>query len=168
MARNSRSTRTRSDDGNSEGRPAARRGAPRHARGPNTNHARNSGRRGQNGWASAIVRLARERPFAATIVATGAAAAGIFLWSKRTQISNQLTSLSDQIGEWKDPESTNGTTDDSNSRTSTGQHALRSSNSRSRAAADRDDKVAGLASAGAGTMSSRGRGRAPLVAASNE
>ena len=43
--------------------------------------------------------IARDRPVAAAAVGIGAAAAGLFLWSKRSQISNQLN-LSDQIGEW--------------------------------------------------------------------
>ena len=41
--------------------------------------------------------MARERPFAAAATAAGAAAAGLFLWSKRTQISDQLSDLSEQV-----------------------------------------------------------------------
>ena len=44
--------------------------------------------------------MARERPFAAATAAVGAAAAGLFLWSRRAQISDQLTNLSDQVSEW--------------------------------------------------------------------
>jgi hypothetical protein len=44
--------------------------------------------------------MVREQPIAAAAAAVGAAAAGLFLWSKRAQISNQLSSLSDQVGEW--------------------------------------------------------------------
>jgi len=51
-----------------------------------------------NDWG--ITELVRERPLAAAATAAGAAAAGLFLWSKRARISNQLSSLSDQIGEW--------------------------------------------------------------------
>lgn len=57
-----------------------------------------SGRNQYSG--SGVVDLARDRPIAAAAVAAGAAAAGLFLWSKRAQISDQLSSLSDQIGEW--------------------------------------------------------------------
>ena len=49
-----------------------------------------------------VMEMVRERPLAATAAAAGAAAAGLFLWSKRTQISDQLSNLSDQFGEWKD------------------------------------------------------------------
>ena len=51
-----------------------------------------------NDWG--ITELVRERPLAAAATAAGAAAAGLFIWSKRVRISNQLSSLSDQIGEW--------------------------------------------------------------------
>ena len=47
-----------------------------------------------------VIDLARDRPIAAAAVAAGAAAAGLFLWSKRSQISSQLNNLSNQIGEW--------------------------------------------------------------------
>jgi hypothetical protein len=47
-----------------------------------------------------VLDMARERPVAAVAAAAGAAAAGLFLWSKRTQISEQLGQISDQIGEW--------------------------------------------------------------------
>lgn len=59
----------------------------------------NRSRRNSSGdWG--IMELARERPVAAAAVAAGAAAAGLFLWSKRSQISNQLSNLGEQIGEW--------------------------------------------------------------------
>ncbi|HEV2595064.1 MAG TPA: hypothetical protein VGU01_07690 [Sphingomicrobium sp.] len=47
-----------------------------------------------------VVDLARERPIAAVAVAASAAAAGLFLWSRRAQITDQISNLSDQIGEW--------------------------------------------------------------------
>ena len=46
--------------------------------------------------------MARDRPVAAAAATVGAAAAGLFLWSKRAQISEQLSSLSNQIGEWRE------------------------------------------------------------------
>ena len=57
-----------------------------------------SGRNQYSDWG--VMEMARERPMAAAAAAVGAAAAGLFLWSKRTQISDQLSGLSDQIGEW--------------------------------------------------------------------
>ena len=45
---------------------------------------------------------ARENPLATAAAVGGAVAAGVFLWSRRTQISFQLGSLADQIGEWRE------------------------------------------------------------------
>src|SRR5215203_392241 len=55
---------------------------------------------GRNDRSGGVMDMARERPVAAAAAAVGAAAAGLFLWSRRTQISNQLSDLSDQFGEW--------------------------------------------------------------------
>jgi hypothetical protein len=49
-----------------------------------------------------MINMVRERPFAAAATAAGAAAAGLFLWSKRAQISDQLSGLGDQFGQWTD------------------------------------------------------------------
>jgi len=57
-----------------------------------------SGRNQYSDWG--VMEMARERPIAAATAAAGAAAAGLFLWSRRTQISHQPSDLSDQIGEW--------------------------------------------------------------------
>jgi hypothetical protein len=63
--------------------------------------SRNNNPSGRNQYSSSgVVDLARDRPIAAAAVAAGAAAAGLFLWSRRSQISEQLSNLSDQIGEW--------------------------------------------------------------------
>lgn len=47
-----------------------------------------------------VMDMARERPVTAAAAAAGAVAASVFLWTKRNQISDQLSQLSDQIGEW--------------------------------------------------------------------
>jgi hypothetical protein len=67
-----------------------------------SNRSRNSSSRSSNSSNSnwGVMDMARERPIAAAATAVGAAAAGLFLWSRRAQISDQLSSLSDQIGEW--------------------------------------------------------------------
>ena len=67
----------------------------------------NRGRRGQNnnpegrnqysGWMS----TARENPVTAAAAVGGAVAAGVLLWSRRNQISDQISNLSDQISEWR-------------------------------------------------------------------
>jgi hypothetical protein len=66
---------------------------------------RNSNRRTSSrneSWSSGVMDMARDRPIAAAAVAAGAAATGLFLWSKRNQITQQLSSLSDQLGEWSE------------------------------------------------------------------
>jgi hypothetical protein len=44
---------------------------------------------------------ARENPVTAAAAVGGAVAAGVFLWSRRNQISDQLSNLSDQISDWR-------------------------------------------------------------------
>jgi len=75
----------------------------------NNNRGGNRGRTGKNnnpeghnqydrGW----VDSAKDRPFTAAAAVGGAVAAGVFLWSRRNQISDQLVGLSDQISEWRE------------------------------------------------------------------
>ena len=64
------------------------------------NRGRNNNPEGRNQYSGGLFDFARERPATAAAVAAGAAAASVFLWSKRGQISEQLSSISDQIGEW--------------------------------------------------------------------
>ena len=45
---------------------------------------------------------AREKPLATAVTIGAAAAAGAFLWSRRNQITEQLSDLSEQIGEWSE------------------------------------------------------------------
>ncbi len=63
------------------------------------NTSRAASRRTES-WPSGVMDMARDRPVAAAAVAAGAAAAGLFLWSKRNQVTQQLNQLSDQIGNW--------------------------------------------------------------------
>ncbi len=72
---------------------------PRNNRG-GSNRGSSSSSRGNELFGGGVMDIARDRPVAAAAVAAGAAAAGLFLWSKRSQISNQLSNLSDQIGDW--------------------------------------------------------------------
>ena len=67
----------------------------------NQRKSKNNNPEGRNQYSNGVMDIARERPMTAAAVAAGAAATGLFLWSKRTQISDQITNLSDQISEWK-------------------------------------------------------------------
>ena len=68
----------------------------------------NRGRRGQNNnpegrnQYSGMMSTVRENPMTAAAAVGGAVAAGVFLWSRRNQISDQISNLSDQISEWRD------------------------------------------------------------------
>ena len=63
---------------------------------------RNNNPAGHNQYDRGLMDSARDRPIAAAAAIGGAVAAGIFLWSKRNQISDQISSLSDQINDWRE------------------------------------------------------------------
>ena len=63
---------------------------------------RNNNPEGRNQFSGGFRDMARERPVAAAVTAAGAVAAGVFLWSRRSQISEQLSNISDQLGEWNE------------------------------------------------------------------
>ena len=65
------------------------------------NRGRNNNPEGRNQY-SGLSGRARENPLAAAAAVGGAVAAGVFLWSRRNQISEQLGNLSDQISEWRE------------------------------------------------------------------
>ena len=62
---------------------------------------KNNNPEGHNQY-SGMMGTARENPFAAAAAVGGAVAAGVFLWSRRNQISDQIGNLSDQISEWRE------------------------------------------------------------------
>jgi hypothetical protein len=72
------------------------RGGNRRRSGGNNNNPE-----GRNQY-SGIMSTARDKPFATAAAVGGAVAAGVFLWSRRNQISDQIGNLSDQISEWRE------------------------------------------------------------------
>ena len=66
----------------------------------NNQRSRNNNPQGRNQYSSSWMDTARDRPIAAAATAAAAVGAGVFLWSKRNQISDQLSNLSDQISDW--------------------------------------------------------------------
>lgn len=62
---------------------------------------RNNNPEGRNQH-SGIMGSARDNPLATAAAVGGAVAAGVFLWSRRNQISDQIGNLADQIGEWRE------------------------------------------------------------------
>ena len=61
---------------------------------------RNNNPEGRNQYSSGWMDSARERPMATAAAAAAAVGAGVFLWSRRNQISDQISNLSDQISDW--------------------------------------------------------------------
>ena len=61
-----------------------------------SNSSRSSSKPMMSGWAS----TAKERPVATAAAVGAAAAAGVFLWSRRNQISDQLSHMNEQISDW--------------------------------------------------------------------
>ncbi len=68
--------------------------------GNRSRRSNNNNPEGYNQYNSGWMDTARERPVAAAAAAAAAVGAGVFLWSKRGQISEQLSHISDQLGEW--------------------------------------------------------------------
>ena len=70
-----------------------------------TNNRGRSGRNnnpdGRNQY-SGVIGTARATPLSAAVAVGGAVAAGVFLWSRRSQISDQIGSLSDQVSGWRE------------------------------------------------------------------
>ena len=70
--------------------------------GNNRNRNRNNNPEGRNQYSGGFLDTAKDRPFTAAATAAAAVGAGVFLWSKRNQISEQLSNLSTQISDWRD------------------------------------------------------------------
>jgi hypothetical protein len=131
----------------------------------NNRGGRNNNPAGRNQYSDwGVVDLARERPIAAAAVAAGAAAAGLFLWSKRAQISDQLSNLSDQFSEWNE----GMRSDDFAASDDTAGLATRS-RQRGMSETGGGNASLGARSGGGGTAgSASGRGRAKSTAATQQ
>ena len=99
-------------------------------RGGNRRGGRNNNPEGRNQYSSSVVSTARDNPIATAAAVGGAVAAGVFLWSRRNQISDQISNLADQISEWR--EGTESDSDFSSEDPSEPFMASSSSSSRSR------------------------------------
>jgi hypothetical protein len=72
----------------------------------NSRKGRNNNPQGRNQYSSDWMDTVRERPVASAAAAAAAVGAGVFLWSKRNQISDQIGRLSDQLSDWQSGDST--------------------------------------------------------------
>ncbi|MFP5329470.1 MAG: hypothetical protein ACLGHC_04965 [Alphaproteobacteria bacterium] len=69
----------------------------------NNRGGRNNNPEGRNQYSSGgWMDTAKEKPFTTAAAAAAAVGAGVFLWSKRNQISGQISRLSEQITDWAD------------------------------------------------------------------
>jgi hypothetical protein len=67
---------------------------------------------GRNQYSSDWMDSVRERPMASAAAAAAAVGAGVFLWSKRNQISDQISRLSDQMSDWSEQRGWTGSSSD--------------------------------------------------------
>lgn len=128
-------------------------------RNPNTRsgsrRGTNNNPEGKNQYNSGLFSAARDRPATAAVAAAGAVAAGVFLWSKRAQISDQLSQLTDQIGEWTDHMSTD--------RTSRELETVDSNGDISPARRNRSTTGSGRSSAGSSNSANSGNSESPVA-----
>jgi hypothetical protein len=68
----------------------------------NQSGGRNNNPSGRNQYSSDWMDSVRDRPMASAAAAAAAVGAGVFLWSKRNQISEQISRLGDQISDWSE------------------------------------------------------------------
>ena len=61
---------------------------------------KNNNPEGRNQYSSDWMGTVRDRPMASAAAAAAAVGAGVFLWSRRNQISDQISRLSDQVSDW--------------------------------------------------------------------
>ena len=66
----------------------------------NNNRGRNNNPSGRNQYSNDWMNSVKERPIAAAAVAAASVGAGVFLWSKRNALSEQMSNLSSQISDW--------------------------------------------------------------------
>ena len=84
-------------------------------RGGNRNRSgRNNNPEGRNQY-SGVMSSARDNPLTAAAAIGGAVAAGVFLWSRRNQISDQIANLSDQLSDWRSGSDSDFSAEDSGS-----------------------------------------------------
>lgn len=66
----------------------------------NNSRSRNNNPSGRNQYSNDWMSAVKERPIAAAAVAAASVGAGVFLWSKRSALSEQMSNLSSQISDW--------------------------------------------------------------------
>lgn len=75
--------------------------------------SRNNNPEGRNQY-SGLMGTARQSPLATAAAVGGAVAAGVFLWSRRNQLNEQIGNLTDQIADWRQGMGASGDRDEGN------------------------------------------------------
>jgi hypothetical protein len=120
-----------------------------------SNRGRNNNPTGRNQYSSDWMSTVKERPMTAAAVAAASVGAGVFLWSKRNQISEQLSNLSDQISEWTESMRSGDLEEEfDTSGAATGSTSSRTSRSTgSRSTSTRSKSSSGMSETGGGNAS---------------
>ena len=66
----------------------------------NQSGRKNNNPQGRNQYNNGWMDTARDRRMTTALGAAAAVGAGVFLWSRRNRISDQISGLSEQLGEW--------------------------------------------------------------------
>lgn len=123
---------------------------------------------GRNQYSSDWMSAVKDRPMTAAAVAAASVGAGVFLWSKRNQISEQLSNLSDQISDWSQnmlsseeseietADQTTGAANGSTSSRTSRSTGSRSTSTRAKSSRGMSETGSGNASLGAHTGSGSG------------
>ena len=132
----------------------------------NNQRSRNNNPQGRNQYSSSWMDTARDRPIATAATAAAAVGAGVFLWSKRNQISDQLSNLSDQISDWTQNMSSSSEQDEFETADAGGSPAAMGSTSSrtSRSTGSRPTSTRGGSNRSTRGMSETGGGNASLGA----
>lgn len=126
----------------------------------NSNRGRNNNPSGRNQYSNDWMSTVKERPIAAAAVAAASVGAGVFLWSKRNALSEQMSNLSSQISDWTESMRSSSEdeefemADSSPSGAATGSTSSRTSRSTgSRPTATRGSSKRGMSETGGGNSS---------------
>jgi hypothetical protein len=135
----------------------------------NSNRGKNNNPTGRNQYSSDWMDAVKDRPIAAAATAAAAVGAGVFLWSKRNQISDQISNLSEQISDWSqnmrsNDQGRNFETAEAQNNPTSGAPIGSTSSRTSRSTGSRKTSTRSETNKGASGMSETGSGNASLGA----
>jgi hypothetical protein len=117
----------------------------------------NNNPQGINQYSSGWMDSAKERPVATAAAAAAAVGAGVFLWNRRNQISDQISNLSDQVTSWAEGMASGSGSSNEMDTTSSGSSGSRSSQMGSRGSTGRSSSGRTGSSSATGSSSSNRR-----------